>query len=135
MKFPEGIKAFGDKSFRGKCLLETDEQKTFVRYVRRRYPKTYGALIFHVKNEGKRNPRQARWQKSEGMTKGASDIIIPAGVSFVCEFKRKDHTQSSISDDQIKYLTAAQDMGAFACIALGYDGALLAFESYLQKIK
>lgn len=73
-------------------------------------------------------------QKAEGMTPGASDIVIPARVSFVCEMKRQDHTKSKWQDGQIKYLEAAQDAGAFACVALGHAAAKEAFEAWLKMM-
>ena len=66
------------------------------------------------------------------MTPGASDIIIPASVSFVCELKRKDHTQSKWQDGQIEYLEAANHAGAFVCVALGWEAAWQAFNDWLQ---
>jgi len=70
---------------------------------------------------------QAAKEKSEGMTTGATDIVIPAARPFVCELKRRDHTQSSIAPEQLAYLRAAQEAGAYACIALGVDAAWEAF--------
>lgn len=134
MKFPSNILVFGDQSFRGDCPLEAAEQKTFVNQIRLRYPNTYGRLIVHNKNEGKRTPQQAARDKAAGMTKGAIDIIIPGGRSFLCEFKRKDHTKSSWQDGQIEYLEAGQKTGAFACVALGHEAAMEAFLCYLNTL-
>lgn len=131
MIFPEGIPVFGDKAFRDKkCPKETLEQVTFVRRIRDRYPDSFGALIFHVKNEGKRTWEQVARDKAEGMTTGAVDIVIPGGQSFLCELKRRDHTLSKIHEEQVKYLNAGQASGAFACIALGADAAIDAFECW-----
>ena len=135
MKFNDEIPVFGDASFRGDCPLEANEQKEFVKYVRRLYPKTYGALIVHNRNEGKRSFQQAARFKADGMTKGASDILIPATPAFVCEMKRADHTQSTWKGGQQEYLLAAKNCGSFACLALGFRGAVAAFEDYLEKHK
>ena len=64
------------------------------------------------------------------MTTGAPDIIIPGRRTFLCELKRRDHTKSKISDLQIKYLETAQSLGAFACIALGWEAAMEAFHEW-----
>lgn len=69
------------------------------------------------------------------MATGASDIIIPASLSFVCELKRRDHTQSSWQPGQREYLTAAQDAGAFVCVALGWDAAWEAFNEWRRVIE
>lgn len=71
-------------------------------------------------------------EKSEGMTTGAADIIIPGAPAFVCELKRRDHTKSAISDEQLAYLEAAKEAGAWVCIALGADAAWEAFHEYLH---
>lgn len=135
MKFNDKIPVYGNVDFRGNCPLEANEQKAFVKYVRTCYPKTYGAIIVHNRNEGKRSFQQTARFKSEGMTKGASDIVIPAKTPFVCEMKRADHTKSSWKDKQQDYLITAKECGAFACLALGLDGAIAAFEAWLLTIE
>jgi hypothetical protein len=65
------------------------------------------------------------------MSTGATDIVIPGRPAFVCELKRRDHTQSKIADEQLRYLRAAKDAGAYTCIALGCDAAWEAFQDWL----
>lgn len=131
MRFPEWLTVYGDTEFRGKCPTESAEQVTFFARLRRQYPDTWGRLAIHPRNEGKRHWRQTAQQKAEGMTPGASDIIIVPG--FVCEMKRRDHTKSSWEEGQAEYLEAAQDAGAFACVALGCDAAWEAFHEWLSS--
>lgn len=131
MKLPENIKVYGDTDYRGACPAENAEQVTFFNRIRKRYPETYGALALHPRNEGRRTLLQAAHQKAEGMTTGATDIVIPAAPPFVCELKRRDHTKSEIRPEQAKFMEAAQQMGAFCCIALGVDAAWRAFEEYV----
>ena len=133
MKFPDNIKVYGDTSYRGDCPKEAKEQTTFFNRLRKEYPDTWGKIATHIKNESKRYKHQAARDKALGMTTGASDIIIPGSPAFVCELKRKDHTESRIGRKQVEYLIAAQNLGAFACIALGVDGAWDAFQDYLNK--
>lgn len=128
------FKVYGNADFRGKCPKESVEQITFFNKLRTEYPGTWGILALHPRNEQLLKGGQHRGvikQKAEGMTKGASDVIIPASVSFVCEIKRQDHTQSKWQDGQIEYLTAAHNSGAFACVALGYVAAWEAFNDWL----
>lgn len=133
MKFPEWLPVFGDVTVRNKdCPRETAEQITFVSRIRKQYPATYGKLLVHIENEGKRSSGQAYYAKAKGLTKGASDILIPSKMAFVCEMKRADHTLCSWSDGQLEYLEAAQKEGAFVCVALGADGATAAFEQWLR---
>ena len=131
MKFPDNIAVYGVVDYRGDCPLESIEQVTFFNRLRMRYPDTWGLIALHPRNEGKKGFRQVAKEKAEGMTKGASDVIIPASPSFVCEIKRRDHTKSKWQDKQLEYLNAAQEAGAFVCIALGADAAIDAFEDYL----
>lgn len=131
MKFPEGIKVYGNKDFRDKkCPKEVLEQVTFFNQLRKDYPDSYGAVAVHVRNEGKKSVNQVAKEKAEGMVTGACDIMIPGRRTFICELKRKDHTQSTVHKEQVDYMLAAQSMGAFVCIALGWEGAREAFEEW-----
>jgi hypothetical protein len=112
------------------CPPESAEQVTFFARLRREYPDSYGLIAIHPRNEGKRHHAQVMQQKSEGMTAGASDIIIPGCPAFVCELKRKDPTKSRWQDGQLEYLEAAHKAGAFVCVAFGCDGAWQAFKQW-----
>ena len=133
MKFHNDIPVFGNKEFRGDCPSESAEAVTFFAKLRREHPTTYGLIATHIRNEGLRTFYQATKQKSEGMVKGAPDIIIPAAIAFVCELKRQDHTRSKWQDGQQEYLLEAQKQGAFVCIGLGYVGAYEAFNFWITK--
>lgn len=125
---------FGDPSFRGKCPTEALEQVTFFARLRREYPATWGALAIHPRNEGLKEKGQfasVQRHAAEGMTKGAADIIIPGRPAFVCELKRRDHTQSTWQEGQVEYLTAAHEAGAFACVALGHEAAWMAVRLWI----
>lgn len=127
---------YGDVKFRGDCPTEGREQVTFFAKLRREYPDTFGMLALHPRNEQMLRGGQFRGMvkhKAEGLTPGASDIIIPGRVTFVCELKRLDHTKSKWQDGQVEYLTAAQNMGAFACVALGWEAAWQAFEDWRAR--
>jgi len=124
------VRVYGDQKWRGKCASESVEQITFFNRIRK--VPIYGVLALHPRNEGKRHFKQVAREKAEGMTKGASDIIIPGNPSFVCELKRRDRTQSSWQDGQKEYLEAAKKAGAFVCVALGADAATEAFSEWLS---
>lgn len=135
MKFPDGVRVFGDLSFRGKCPLEHVEQASFFNRLRAEYPTSWGLLALHPRNEGLKEKGQFSTvlkHKAEGMTPGAADIIIPGAPAFVCEVKRRDHTLSQWQPGQVEYLEAARDAGAFACVALGAVGAWEAFLEWRQ---
>lgn len=133
-EIPQDVLIFGDCNFRGKCPLEHVEQVSIINRIRTEYPDTWGKLVLHPRNEGLKEKGQfsaVMKHAAEGMTKGASDIIIPASPSFVCEIKRCDHTQSKWQDGQIEYLQAAAAAGSFACVAFGAVGAWRAFQEWL----
>ena len=132
MKFPKLIKVYGDQKYRNKkCPPESSEQITFFNVLRREYPEL-GAIAIHPRNEGKRTIQQTQRQKAEGMTPGASDVIIPGNPTFVCEMKRQDHTLCKWEPEQIAYLEQCQKNGAFVCVALGYKAALEALEQWMK---
>lgn len=135
MIIPEGIRVYGDMSFRGKCPLEAVEQSSIINRIRGKFPDTWGRLVLHPRNEGLVSGGQFSTvikHAAEGMTKGSSDIVIPGCPSAVIELKRLDHTKSKWQDGQIEYLEAARDTGSFACIALG---AVAAWQAVLDWIE
>jgi hypothetical protein len=129
------IPLWGDHTYRGKCAVENADQVTLFAFIRAQYPKTWGILAFHPRNEGVRTIGQAKWQKAEGMTAGTVDVIIPASVPLVMEIKRKDHTKSTWQPGQVEYLRAAQAAGSYACIALGYEAAIAAVRYWDDQAK
>lgn len=131
MKIPKWLPVYGDMDYRNKkCPQESAEQITFFNTLRREYPEL-GLIALHPRNEGNRTHQQAAREKAEGMTAGASDIIIPGSPAFVCELKRQDHTCSRWQDGQLEYLEAAKNNGAFVCVALGHKAALEALQEWI----
>lgn len=131
------FRVYGDASFRGHCPAETLEQITFFNRIRAAHPESWGLLATHIRNEGLKTGGQfgaVSRHRAEGMTTGAADIIIPGRVAFVCELKRRDRTKSAWQEGQIAYLTAAHSAGAWACVALGCDAALEAFEEWRKAL-
>lgn len=122
-----------ESNYTGPCPSENAVQVTFFNRIRREYPDTYGKIATHIKNEGKRTRQQAAKDKADGMVKGASDIVIPAGVPFVFEVKKKCmKTAAPLTKDQQEYLEAAARLGAFAGIAYGIDALWEAWLDYLS---
>lgn len=131
-KIPPQIPVFGDINFRGPCPLETAEQISFLCLLRDEFPEL-AKIAVHIRNEGKRTKRQGHQQKQEGMNTGASDIVIPCCPPMLIEIKRRDHTQSTSSAKQLKYLVDSQEQGAFACYALGAIGAIEAVKQWHKQ--
>lgn len=126
------IPIWGDTDFRGNCPKESAEQMTFFNRVRSEYPDTWGKIATHIRNEGKKTPAQIQREKAEGLTTGASDIVIGG---FYCELKRLDHTKCKISEDQANYLITLNKLGFYGCIALGHEAAWEAFQCYISTTK
>lgn len=122
------IKIYGEKQ-KGKQPSESAEMITFFSEFRKRYPHM-AKMAIHIRNEGKRTVNQTARHKAEGMVKGASDIIIIGAQAFCCEMKSKSAT-AKVSKEQIEWLEQADDNGAFACIAYGFEAALEAVEEWL----
>ena len=136
MKVPDGLKVYGDQAFRGDCPTETSEQVAFFAELKRKYPHLHDIAI-HPKNEGKRMKgqfQQLAKDKAMGLNVGSADIIIPASPAFVCELKRKDHTQSKFQTGQAEYLGSCQKLGAVVCVALGYEAAMQAVDEYAKTV-
>ena len=136
MKMHEDIKVFGNMDFRGDCAKEDLELITFFNQLRLRYPKLAQVAI-HPDNEGLvfgTGFNNHTRQKAKGAIRnGAADIIIVGSPSFVCEMKRKDHTKSRWQDGQLDFLQTSQELGAFVCVALGYEAALQAVDTWIMK--
>ena len=130
MIFPKWLDVFGCQDYRGQCPPELAEQITFFQWLQRQHPELHRIAV-HPRNEGKRTYQQARMQRLEGsLNVGASDVIIPGMVSFVCEIKRQDHTKSRWQEGQLEYLEAAYNAGAFVCVALGAQAAMEAIGAW-----
>ena len=126
------IDVIGDTSYRGDCPSETAEMIGFFSWLRSHHPKL-AAVAVHVRNEGQRSKRHGYQHKQEGMNTGASDVIIPGCPPVVMEMKRRDHTLSSISKEQVDYLVAAASGGAFTGVALGAAGAMEMVRAWVAK--
>jgi hypothetical protein len=133
MRFFNGLKVFGDVSFRGECPKEDAELRTFFSDMRNTHPmgNILKDVIFHVENEGKRIDGKKSKAKG-GLVKGVSDIIGVGSPMLIIEMKRKDHTKSSYESGQENFLKMSHQAGCFVCVALGYEGAFLALDEWLK---
>lgn len=127
-----GLVVYGDPAWRGKCPLEAAEAVSFFCQLRAEFPEL-AKVATHIRNEGKRTKRQGYQHQQEGMNTGASDVIIPVCPPIVMEMKRRDHTLSSISKEQVDYLVAAASGGAFTGVALGAAGAMEMVRAWVVK--
>lgn len=135
MKIDQRIKVYGCQKLRmEKPPSENAEQITIFNELRLNYPEL-AKLATHILNEGNKSHAQAEKDAQMGLCKGFSDIIIIGNPVFVCELKKRDFTKSKISKEQQSFLIAAQESGAFACVALGCDGFFEALEEWIECTK
>lgn len=137
MSFPDWLPVYGQRN-KDETQPETWHQKQFFSFIRVAYPNSYGRVAFHAKNESRRNYGQVYFDKSQGLTKGVSDIIIPGNPTFVCELKKSNLTEKTITSskhwvEQLKYLETCRKLGAFVCLARGYKGAEQAFNEWKKN--
>lgn len=130
MKTPNWLPVFGDLPKSTKNPHEDYVLSSLISRIRRDYPTSYGLVAFHVKNEGKRTAQQIKVDKLKGLTKGVSDLIIIGNPTLCMELKRDNSCR--FEDGQLEFLEQAQKGGAFVCLAIGYEGAKLAFEEWLK---
>lgn len=130
MKTPEWLPKFGDLPKSTNNPAEDYVLSSVVSRIRKDYPTTYGLVAFHVKNESKRTTTQIKIDKMKGLTKGVSDLIVIGNPTLCMEIKKDNSCR--FEDGQLQFLEQAQKGGAFACLAVGYQGALDAFHHWIE---
>ena len=127
------IKIIKPNEFPKDAPSESVEQITFFNQLRKYYPEIAKVAI-HVKNEGKRTVKQIAKDKAEGLVKGAPDIFIAGNPTLLIELK-KCSKRAKVSDEQIKYLEAASELGADCYICYGWESAWNALERWILEHK
>ena len=130
MKTPEWLPKFGDLPKSTNNPAEDYVLSSVVSRIRKDYPTTYGLVAFHVKNESKRTTTQIKIDKMKGLTNGVSDLIVMGDPTLCMEIKKDNSCR--FEDGQLQFLEQAQKGGAFACLAVGYQGALDAFHHWIE---
>ena len=130
MKTPHWLPVFGDLPKATTNPAEDYVLSSLISRIRASYPDTYGLVAFHVKNESKRTQGQIKADKIKGLTKGVSDLIVIGNPTLCMEIKKDNSCR--FESGQLEFLQQAQKGGAFACLAIGYDGAKAAFEYWLS---
>ena len=96
------------------------EQREFVSWVRKNYPKI---KIFAIPNGGLRAPATAARLKSEGVSAGVPDLFIPALKMFI-EMKI---TGGKVSDSQNLWLDYLAGIGYTCCVCYSKEEAVYVF--------
>lgn len=114
---------------------ESQIQKTFIQYVRFKYPWLALRLV-KIANEGKRSPREGKRLKDEGMLPGAFDLFIAYPKGEYCglwlEFKSEG---GRVSKEQREFyrLMTSDPIYYDAYIVWSIDEAIKRFEDYINE--
>lgn len=113
--------------------LETEEQQALFRwaaYKLRKYPEL--SLMYHISNEGKRNPRRA---KAEGIKAGVPDICLPVprGGSHGAYIEMKRRKGGRISPAQADWMEKLMQQGYAVACCKGWEEAARFITDYLEK--
>lgn len=131
MHMPQWLPFFGDRSFRGKCPREAEDQMSFFSWLEHELPE-YARLTIHPKVEGRRTPAQATIDRKMGsMKKGVVDVIAIGSPMLVMEIKRKNESLSEWKDGQLRFLEESKKAGAVVAVVFGLEAAK---EAYLDWV-
>lgn len=116
-----------------KVPLETEEQQALFQWVGfqlKRYPEL--ELLYHISNEGKRNPRRA---KAEGVKAGVPDLCLPVprGSNHGAYIEMKRRKGGRITPDQAKWMEQLRQQGYAVACCNGWEYAAKFLLDYLGQ--
>lgn len=117
---------------KGYAPTETQEQQTLFRWAemqKGKYPEL--ALLFHISNEGKRNPGRA---KAEGIKAGVPDLCLPVprGKYHGAYIEMKRRKGGTVSKAQGEWLSALERNGYAVAVCKGWQEAAEFIKEYLE---
>lgn len=115
--------------------LETEEQQalfTWAKYQEGKYPEL--SLMYHISNEGKRNPRRA---KAEGIKAGVPDICLPVprNGNHGAYIEMKRTKGGTLSAAQNEWLANLSDQGYAVACCRGWEEAAQFIMGYLGGVR
>lgn len=114
--------------------LEYDEQKAFVKWVRKEYPQ-HARRLLSIENAAHRGSlMRASMAKASGMVAGASDLFFrfPCGGFHGLWIEMKKH-DGKATPDELRFLQEARADGYAGVVCQGAEEAKTAFRHYLSK--
>lgn len=113
--------------------LETEEQQAlfqWVGYQLKQYPELN--LLYHISNEGKRNPRRA---KAEGIKAGVPDLCLPVprGKNHGAYIEMKRRQGGRITSQQAAWMDQLRLQGYAVACCYGWESAAKFLLEYLRQ--
>jgi len=113
--------------------LETEEQQAlfqWVSYQLKQYPEL--AMLYHISNEGSRNPRRA---KAEGIKAGVPDLCLPVprGRNHGAYIEMKRRKGGTISQAQKEWMEKLRSQGYAVACCQGWEPAAKFLLDYLNQ--
>lgn len=113
--------------------LETEEQQMLFQWVEfqlKRYPEL--ALLYHISNEGKRNPRRA---KAEGIKAGVPDLCLPVprGNNHGAYIEMKRRKGGKITPEQAEWMERLRAQGYAVACCRGWEPAAKFLLEYMAQ--
>ncbi len=113
--------------------LETEEQQAlfqWARYLLKQYPEL--ELLYHISNEGRRNPRRA---KAEGIKAGVPDLCLPVprGKKHGAYIEMKRRKGGRITPQQAAWMDRLQQQGYAVACCNGWEPAAKFLLEYLSQ--
>lgn len=116
-------------------MSEAQEQQALFQWAaweKRRYPEL--DMMYHIPNGGRRDPREGRSLRMEGVKPGVPDICIPVPnaryTALYIELKRRKGGR--VSDAQRGWLAALNRVGCRAVVCNGWEEARDEILEYLR---
>ncbi len=119
-------------------IIPTEQEDHIVLIEWANHHKILRDYLIHIPNGGYRNKLTGINLKRMGVRKGVSDLFLPYPNQFYhglwVELKRKNSTQSSITEEQKQWIKKMDFCGYSAQVATGLDHAMRIFTEYLSNI-
>ena len=112
---------------------EAEEQKAlfqWVEYQRKKHPDL--ALLYHISNEGRRNPQRA---KAEGIKAGVPDLCLPVprGRNHGAYIEMKRRKGGVLTDKQIEWMERLRGQGYAVAVCYGWEEAAKFLLDYMSQ--
>ena len=113
---------------------ESDEQKALMRWTKYnsgRWPEL--ERLYHIPNEGQRDPRVGARMRDEGMKKGVPDLCLPVarGGCHALYIEMKRTKGGTVSPEQTDWIEWLLRHGYAACVCRGWQEAAKVIKEYM----